>query len=242
MTTESSKKDAETPNALVQEGLTLQEAGIMADHLLAQSTFARYRERKAPHTIRRHRADIDLFTTYLLQLPGVQTVGDLYHDPCAWASMTKGLVEGFVRWQVQQGYAIGSINMRLSTVKLYCKLAQGAGALHEEHAAMIRTGMGYRGREGRRIDALRPITRVGDKKAEPTPLTVTQAQALIQQSDTPDVPAARRAREDSGVNPWLNIRFPESRPVHERLPCEPQRDLPDVPLRTMLQIVDHIRC
>jgi integrase len=185
MTTESSKKDAETPNALVQEELTLQEAGVMANHLLAQSTFARYRERKSPHTIRRHRADIDLFTTYLLQLPGVRTVGDLYHDPSAWASMTKGLVEGFVRWQVQQGYAIGSINMRLSTVKLYCKLAQGAGALHEEHAAMIRTVMGYRGREGKRIDAARSVTRVSDKKAEPTPLTIEQAQALIKQPDTP---------------------------------------------------------
>jgi integrase len=45
--------------------------------------------------------------------------------------------------------------------------------------------MGYRGREGKRIDAARPVTRVGDKKAEPTPLTVAQAQALVKQPDTP---------------------------------------------------------
>ncbi len=143
------------------------------------------RERKAPDTIRRHRADLDLFTHYLRTIPGAIAIGDLYHDPAAWSAMTKGLVEGFVIWQRREGYAIGSINMRLSTVKLYCKLAQGAGALDEQHAAMIRTVMGYRGQEGRRIDAQRAATRVGAKKAHPTDLTVAQARALIEQPDTP---------------------------------------------------------
>src|SRR5690242_15332171 len=135
-----------------QDEFSLAEAGRAADQLAAHKTFARYRELKAPHTIRRHRADLALFTTYLHQIPGLVPVGNLYHEPAAWGGMTKGLVEGFVRWQAQQGYAIGSINIRLSTVKLYCKLAQGAGVLDEEHAAMIRTVMGYRGREGKRLD------------------------------------------------------------------------------------------
>ncbi len=165
--------------------LSLAEVGRLADQYTADSTFVRYRERKAPDTIRRHRADLDLFTTYLRQIPGLSTVGDLYADPAAWSGMTKGLVEGFVQWQLRQGYAISSVNMRLSTVKLYCKLAQGAGTLGEEYAAMIRTVMGYRGREGKRIDAKRPITRVGDKKAEHTPLSVAQARELIKQPDTP---------------------------------------------------------
>ncbi len=99
--------------------------------------------------------------------------------------MTRGLVEGFVYWQVQWGYAIGSINMRLSTVKLYCKLAQGAGMLDEHRAAMIRTLTGYRGREGKRIDATRPVSRVGEKKAEPTRLSIAQVKALVKQPDTP---------------------------------------------------------
>ncbi len=45
--------------------------------------------------------------------------------------------------------------------------------------------MGYRGREGKRVDAVRPVTRVGDKKAEHTVLTIAQAKALIEQPDTP---------------------------------------------------------
>src|SRR5712692_10405877 len=181
-----------TPTQLISTAqLSLAEAGRRADQFTADSTFGRYRERKAPDTIRRHRADVELFVTYLHQIPGLALVGDLYHDPSAWAGMTKGLVEGFVRWQTQQGYAIGSINMRLSTVKLYCKLAQGANVLDEEHAAMIRTVMGYRGREGKRVDAKRPVTRLGDKKAEHTALTITQAKALI---DQPDTPQGRRDR------------------------------------------------
>ena len=181
-----------TPTALLVTGeRSLADVGRYADEVASASTFERYRERKAYDTIRRHKADIALFTSYLMQIPGMQALGDLYLDPFAWRDMSKGLVEGFVLWQLQQGYAIGSVNMRLSTIKLYCKLAQGAGALDEEHAAMIRTVMGYRGREGKRVDAKRPITRVGDKKAEHTPLSVAQAKALI---DQPDTPQGRRDR------------------------------------------------
>ncbi len=176
----------ETLTALVNvPQRSLEDAGYLADQIAARNTFARYRERKAPDTIRRHRADLDLFTTYLQQIPGVQVPENLYDDPAAWDGMTRGLVEGFVQWQLHKGYAIGSVNMRLSTVKLYCKLAQGAGTLDEEHAAMIRTVMGYQGREGRRIDAKRPVTRVGAKKDEQTHFTVAQAKALINQPDTP---------------------------------------------------------
>jgi integrase len=165
--------------------LSLAEIGHLADHIAGEQTFARYRERKAHDTIRRHRADLALFATYLRQIPGGVAVGNLYEDPSAWSGMTRGLVEGFVHWQEQQGYAIGSINMRLSTVKLYCKLAHGAGMLDEHHAAMIRTIMGYRGREGKRIDATRPVSRVGEKKAEPTRLSIAQVKALINQPKTP---------------------------------------------------------
>lgn len=181
-----------TPTGLqIAADRSLAEAGRYADAVAATSTFARYRERKAYDTVRRHKADIALFTSYLMQIPGMRAMNDLYTDPCAWSGMTKGLIEGFVLWQLQQGYAISSVNMRLSTIKLYSKLAQGAGALDEEHAAMIRTVMGYRGREGKRIDAKRPVTRVGDKKAEHTPLSVAQAKALI---DQPDTPQGRRDR------------------------------------------------
>ncbi len=176
---------------LVPSSLSLAEAGQLADQFTAQTTFARYQERQAPDTLRRHRADLALFTTYLQAIPGLTALGDLYGDPTAWSGMSKGLVEGFVQWQIQRGYAVGSVNVRLSTVRLYARLAQGAGVLDENQAAMIRTVKGYRGREGRRIDAQRPITRLGEKKAQCTNLTIQQAQTLI---DQPDTPQGRRDR------------------------------------------------
>ncbi len=60
-----------------------------------------------------------------MQIPNMQAPGGLYHDPFAWKDMSRGRVERFVLWQLQQGYAIGSVNMHLSIIKLYCKLAQG---------------------------------------------------------------------------------------------------------------------
>ncbi|HZR43354.1 MAG TPA: hypothetical protein VFB12_24775 [Ktedonobacteraceae bacterium] len=165
--------------------MTLAEAGHLADQFTAQETFARYQKRQAPDTLRRHRADLSLFATYLHQTPGLAPCGDLYGDPTAWSGMSKGLVEGFVQWQFGQGYAIGSVNMRLSTVRLYARLAQSAGVLDEHHAAMIRTVQGYRGRKGRRIDAGRSTKRLGAKKAQWTELSVAQAHDLFNQPDTP---------------------------------------------------------
>ncbi|GAC1355099.1 MAG: hypothetical protein NVSMB38_34960 [Ktedonobacteraceae bacterium] len=116
----------QTPTALsVTEGRSLADVGRYADAVASASTFERYRERKAYDTIRRHKADIALFASYLMQIPDMQVLGNLYLDPFAWRDMSRGLVEGFVLWQLQRGYAIGSVNMRLSTIKLYCKLAQG---------------------------------------------------------------------------------------------------------------------
>ncbi len=66
------------------EEFSLAKAGQRADEMVARSTFTRYRERKAPETLRRHRADLALFITYLHQIPGLHTVGDLYQDPGAW--------------------------------------------------------------------------------------------------------------------------------------------------------------
>jgi hypothetical protein len=41
----------------------------------------------------------------------------LYDNPQAWRGVTWRIVEAFKAWQLQQGYAIGSIDGRLSTVR-----------------------------------------------------------------------------------------------------------------------------
>src|SRR5918912_4185540 len=107
----------------------------IADQAAAAHVFADYQRRKSPQTLRRQRADLALFTAYLAAA-GVP-VGDLERDPGAWAGLSWGIVQGFVTWQVQQGYAIGSINVRLATLKAYCKLVLQAEAHPPEAFAMI---------------------------------------------------------------------------------------------------------
>ena len=86
-------------------------------------------------------------------------------DAEAWRGITWGLVEGFRNWMVAQGDAVGSINVRLSTLKAYAKLATKAGVISAEEHAMIRTVAGYAHKEGRRIDERREQTRRGRQES-----------------------------------------------------------------------------
>lgn len=163
--------------APIQESLPLAVAGSAADRAAAAHVFADYRSRRATETVRRQDADLDLFARYLAAAGIV--AGELTTNAESWRGVTWGLVAGFVQWQLGQGYAVGSINVRLSTVKAYAKLAAQAGALDPAAYALIKTVAGYRHAEGRRIDQKRETTRKdGSKKAEPTSIGRDQAFTL----------------------------------------------------------------
>lgn len=68
-------------------------------------------------------------------------------------------------------YAVGSVNVRLTTVKAYAKLAMYAGVIPIGEYAMIKTVGGYRHAEGRNLDATRATTRKSTKKAASVTLT-----------------------------------------------------------------------
>jgi integrase len=157
--------------------------GEQANQAAARSRFADYRSRRAEHTLRRQDADLNLFHEFL-ELVHLKT-GILSQDAAAWRPVTWGLVETFVRWMVQEGYAVKTINVRLSTIKTYARLATQAGTLTPQEYALIRSIQGYSRREQVRIDQKRPISRIGLKKAESILLTPEQAAALKQQPDTP---------------------------------------------------------
>ena len=86
---------------------------------------------------------------------------------------------------VAQGDAVGSINVRLSTVKTYAKLATKAGVLSAEELAMIRTVAGYAHKEARRMDERRETSRRGRKKSVAVHISQKQAKKLKSQPDTP---------------------------------------------------------
>lgn len=164
------------PNALANP-LDIAQA---ANQWAAGQAFEDYRSRKAQNTLTRQDNDLVLFADCLASV-GIKA-GELSTDPAAWSVVTWGLVEGFKRWQLEAGYSVSSVNVRLSTIKTYAKLALKAGTLDRGEYALIRAVSGYDCKEGRRIDEQRRavdlptrIERKGAKKADNTPITRQQA-------------------------------------------------------------------
>ncbi len=147
--------------------------GQTANEKARESVLERYRERKTEQTLRRQRADIALFERYLAaaQAPLLGMADDLEQ----WRHITFGLVEGFQRWQLQQGYSIGSVNVRLDTIRMYCTLAMQAGFLDTSERALIYTIRKVNAKEGRNIDEKRErrgIKTRKDHSKKDTPVVV----------------------------------------------------------------------
>jgi site-specific recombinase XerC len=156
----------------------LETIGQVADDYAAHETFGDYQARRSANTLRRQHDDLTLFCTYLAAAGAARSADDLFRDPQAWRGISAGLVRGFVAWQMQQGYAIASINSRLATIKVYCKMAMDTGALSAIALARISLAKGYRRKEGHNVDRERPVSRVGAKKALPTALNAGHAELL----------------------------------------------------------------
>lgn len=171
-------------------GLDLSErlilAGQAANGAAAQHVFTDFQQRKASNTLNRQNHDLKCFADYLAAA-GVE--GDagwvdsegtciLFSTPAEWRGVTWGIVAGFVQWQLQQGFAIGSINVRLSTVKTYAKLAAQVGSIDPTEYAMIHAVSGYRQGEARNVDKGRAQTRYSTKKAIATKLTSESVKRL----------------------------------------------------------------
>ena len=162
----------------------LETIGQVADDYASQDTFSDYQARRSANTLRRQQDDLTLFCTYLAAAGAARHPDALFADPEAWRGISAGLVKGFVAWQVKQGYAIASINSRLATIKVYCKLAMEADALSALALARISLVKGYRHKEGRNVDREREVSRVGAKKEQPTMLNAGHAELLKRQPTT----------------------------------------------------------
>jgi integrase len=181
------------PEQIARLNDIMQQAGQAANEQASRVAFADHTARKADNTIRRKIADLALFETFL-QSAGVPAVG-LYDHPQAWRGITWGIVEAFRNWMLLQGYAIASINGRLSTVRTFAKIAAKAGSISPQESILIASVQGYASKEARHIDEkrradgmqTRKTSEAGKarKKAEAVTIPDDIAQALKKQLDTP---------------------------------------------------------
>ena len=164
----------------------LERIGQAANHAAARSVFYDYRSRKAANTLRAQANALAAFRGFLASA-GVQVDGLGMH-PQAWRGVTWGLVEGFRNALVRQGYAVGTVNGWLSTVKVYARLAAKAGALDRQELAMIASVEGYSRKDAQRLDDHRKAgglpTRIGNKKPTATPLSEGLVKSLRERPGT----------------------------------------------------------
>jgi len=130
----------------------LEIAGAIAQHLSRGQKFAAYQQTKAHNTLLRQQFDLQVFSTYLAEAGITRDAESLFLDAEAWRGMSAGLLEGFKTWMLNQGYAIGSSNLRLSNIRKYCELAHVAGEITSQELALIKLVKGYRYSEGLNID------------------------------------------------------------------------------------------
>jgi integrase len=178
----------------------LARAARVADTLAKVSILEDYQQGKAENTLARQRDDIALFEAYLAEA-GVIVEG-MAADLGLWADVSAGLIRAFIRWQLARSYSIGSINVRLSTVKTYARLSASAGHLPTtiyQEISLIKT---ISGREGRNINEQREKagtkTRTGHKKAEPVAISPAHV-ALIKQK----LEQLARGGDELAARDWL---------------------------------------
>ena len=83
---------------------------------------------------------------------------------------------------LQECYALGSINGRLSTFRMYARIAAKTGIITPQESILIASVQGYASKEARHIDDKRRAdgmqTRKGHKKAEAVSIPQDIAEAL----------------------------------------------------------------
>lgn len=141
----------------------LDGAGQVANQYAGNAIFQRYLNEKAENTIKRHARDLELFAEYLLDIGIMPDKGaDFQTNPSAWSGVTWGIVEGFIHWQLKEGYAATSVNARLSTIKVYAQMAVKAGAIDRQEGMLIQSVKGYSRSGAYHVDEKRTQTRIDE--------------------------------------------------------------------------------
>jgi integrase len=178
----------------------MRQAGQIANVAASARVVGDYLTRCAANTRRRQSFELTTFADFLDAAGSLgggirrfaRDVGDFPAsdpDPAAWSGVTWGIVAAFVCWLLDTGYAVGTVNVHLATVRRYAQLAHTAGVIdHDEHSRIC-TVKGYTYEQGVNLDGQRETTRIGDKKDEPTRISNEHADRL---KDQPDTPQGRR--------------------------------------------------
>lgn len=151
----------------------LARSGEVANYYARQDIFGEYHKGCAENTRSRQKNDLSLFSTMLAEMGVKRSIDQLYHDAQAWTGIEYGHVKAFQQWLLKRSYAIGSVNISVTTVRKYCALAFEAGTITNECLDLIRTVKNISHKRGVNIDRDRKTEGIeprkeDSKKASPT--------------------------------------------------------------------------
>lgn len=169
--------------ALISSGPTnLQPFGEAANHAARNiDHLSRGKQTKAQETQRRYKYDLEHFQRFLqLATPGTSLHLDLYNDRDAWRGMTANLLRAYQEYMLKEGYAIGTINLRVYTIRAFCRMAAQTHIIDSQEFSQICLVQNIKPHEGQNLDKSRTQTRKErSKKATSTLLSKEQIQQML---------------------------------------------------------------
>lgn len=148
--------------------------------LVPKEVLDAYKAGCTKETLRRQKVDISLFEKFMVSI-GVQAI-DMFNDLTKWENMTSDALEKFKEQLFKQGYALGSIKVRIATLKAYSRLAAYVNVISVDELRRIDRVRGFYDQEHRFADKKRETRRIGIKKEKATHISAEQAEQLKMQS------------------------------------------------------------
>ncbi|MBK8986356.1 MAG: site-specific integrase [Chloroflexi bacterium] len=182
-------------------------AGQLANEKAAGDVFADHMRHKSEETKKAYKITVNLFSQALAEIH-INRPTDLHlTDPRAWRGVTWAMVQGYRDWLSAKGYAIGSINQRLSIIRKMADLAGQAGVIPEDERLRIRDVAGFTRKTGRRVNEQREVTRISNQKDASNFLDRDQVKLLL--TALPENPQGRRDQLMVGMFIYLGMRVSE---------------------------------
>lgn len=156
--------------------VSMRELATMANQAACKTLLVRYQQEKSHETLRRQSYDIDQFEKYLAEVGHV--ANGMKDDLSSWSDVSYGIISGFQQWQLLQGYSIGSVNVRMATIRAYCDLANQAEYISQDEIVKIRGIKNIGRKSGRNVDEKRPVQRIGKKKSQTVLLSESHVELI----------------------------------------------------------------
>jgi integrase len=168
----------------IKNATSLKEAGKIAERTASNYLLSEFKARRAPSTVEAYEGSVKNWCDFLHEI-GITDHGNFWEDLHAWEGVSWGILEAFKAWMLQKGMSISTIELRISALRSLIRLAHKAGIIPVEDFAQLMQVKSFYGAEAVHVDERREVTRIGNKKPEPTPITPKQARRLKQQPNTP---------------------------------------------------------